>query len=605
MSLNDMVRKVTKRVEERSSESRSAYLRRMRQDREDYPVRKKLSCGNIAHAVAGCVVADKKAMTEGDKGNLAIITAYNDMLSAHKPFENYPGIIREAAREVGATAQVAAGVPAMCDGVTQGQPGMELSLFSREIIAMSASVGLSHNCFDAAVFLGVCDKIIPGLVIAAASFGHLPAVFLPAGPMPSGIPNDEKSRIRQQFARGEIGREELLQVEMSSYHSPGTCTFYGTANTNQFLMEIMGLHMPGSAFVNPGTLLREALTRAGAKRALDISALGKHYTPVGDILDVRAFVNAIIGLHATGGSTNLVIHLCAMARAAGIILDLEDFADLSGTTPLLARVYPNGIADVNHFHAAGGAAYVIGELLDNGLLHGDVNTVFGQGLHLYTKKPYLDDKGDVCWKDGSKQSLNKDIVRPVSEPFQENGGLSRLRGNLGTAVMKISAVSVERHIIEAPVKVFHELAEVKQAFANKQLNRDCIVVVRFQGPRANGMPELHALTPILGSVQDQGFKIALITDGRMSGASGKVPAAIHLSPEACDNGAIAKLQDGDVVRLDATRGSLDALVDESEWAQRPSVFHDLSANRYGLGRNLFSVFREHVGPADKGASAAI
>ena len=605
MPLNDMVHKVTKRVEERSSDSRSAYLRRMLQDREDYPVRKKLSCGNIAHAVAGCVVADKRAMTEGDKGNLAIITAYNDMLSAHKPFENYPEIIREAAREVGATAQVAAGVPAMCDGVTQGQPGMELSLFSREIIAMSASVGLSHNCFDAAVFLGVCDKIIPGLVIAAASFGHLPAVFLPAGPMPSGIPNDEKSKIRQQFARGEIGREELLQIEMSSYHSPGTCTFYGTANTNQLLMEIMGLHMPGSAFVNPGTPLRKALTRAGAKRALDISALGDHYAPVGDILDARAFVNAIIGLHATGGSTNLVIHLCAMARAAGIILDLEDFADLSGTTPLLARVYPNGIADVNHFHAAGGAAYVIGELLDNGLLHSDVSTVFGQGLHLYTKEPYLGDKGDVCWKDGPKQSLNKDVVRPVLKPFRENGGLSRLRGNLGTAVMKVSAVSVEHHIIEAPVKVFHELAEVKQAFANKQLNRDCIVVVRFQGPRANGMPELHALTPILGSIQDQGFKIALITDGRMSGASGKVPAAIHLAPEACDNGAIAKLQDGDVVRLDATQGSLDALVDESEWAQRPSVSHDLSANRHGLGRNLFSVFREHVGPADKGASAAI
>lgn len=605
MSLNNMVHKVTKRIEERSLDSRSAYLRRVRQDKEDYPVRRKLSCGNIAHAVAGCAGADKKAIIEGDKGNLAIITAYNDMLSAHKPFEDYPEIIRQAAREIGATAQVAAGVPAMCDGVTQGQPGMELSLFSREIIAMSASVGLSHNCFDAVVFLGVCDKIIPGLVMAAASFGHLPAVFLPAGPMTSGIPNDKKSKIRQKFARGEIGRKELLQAEMSSYHSAGTCTFYGTANTNQFLMEVMGLHMPGAAFVNPGTPMREALTKTGAKQALNISALGEHYTPVGDILDAQAFVNAIVGLHATGGSTNLVIHLCAMAKAAGIILDLEDFADLSEATPLLARVYPNGIADVNQFHAAGGAAYIIGEMLDNGLMHGDVNTVFGRGLHLYTKEPYLDDTGNVCWKDGPRQSLDKNIVRPVSDPFSKNGGLSQLQGNLGTAVMKISAVASEYHVVEAPVKVFHDQEDVKQAFANKQLDRDCIIVVRFQGPKANGMPELHGLTPTLGNIQDQGFKVALVTDGRMSGASGKVPAAIHLTPEACDGGAIAKLQDGDLVRLDATRGSLDILVDESEWARRSPASHDLSASRHGLGRNLFSVFRDHVGPADKGASIAV
>ena len=605
MSLNNMVHKVTKRIEERSLDSRSAYLRRMRQDKEDYPVRRKLSCGNIAHAVAGCVGADKKAIIEGDKGNLAIITAYNDMLSAHKPFENYPEIIRQAAREIGATAQVAAGVPAMCDGVTQGQPGMELSLFSREIIAMSASVGLSHNCFDAVVFLGVCDKIIPGLVMAAASFGHLPAVFLPAGPMTSGIPNDKKSKIRQKFARGEIDRKELLRAEMSSYHSAGTCTFYGTANTNQFLMEVMGLHMPGAAFVNPGTPMREALTKTGAKQALNISALGEHYTPVGDILDARAFVNAIVGLHATGGSTNLVIHLCAMAKAAGIILDLEDFADLSEATPLLARVYPNGIADVNQFHAAGGAAYIIGEMLDNGLMHGDVNTVFGRGLHLYTKEPYLNDTGNVCWKDGSTQSLDKNIVRPVSDPFSKNGGLSQLQGNLGTAVMKISAVASEYHVVEAPVKVFHDQEDVKQAFANKHLDQDCIIVVRFQGPKANGMPELHGLTPTLGNIQDQGFKVALVTDGRMSGASGKVPAAIHLTPEACDGGAIAKLQDGDLVRLDATQGSLDILIDESEWAQRSPASHDLSASRYGLGRNLFSVFRDHVGPADKGASIAV
>ena len=605
MPLNNMVHQVTKRIEERSSDSRTAYLRRVQQDKEDYPVRRKLSCGNIAHAVAGCAGADKKALIEGDKGNLAIITAYNDMLSAHKPFEGFPELIRRAAREVGATAQVAAGVPAMCDGVTQGQPGMELSLFSREVIAMSASVGLSHNCFDAVVFLGVCDKIIPGLVIAAASFGHLPAVFLPAGPMASGIPNDEKSEIRQKFARGEIDRKELLQAEMNSYHSVGTCTFYGTANTNQFLMEVMGLHMPGAAFVHPRTPLREALTKAGAKRALEISALGEHCMPVGEILDARAFVNAIVGLHATGGSTNLVIHLCAMAKAAGILLNLEDFADLSKATPLLARVYPNGIADVNRFHAAGGAAYIIGEMLDNGLMHNDVNTIFGRGLHLYTKEPYLNETGNVCWKDGSGQSLDTNIVRSVSDPFSKNGGLSRLQGNLGTAVMKTSAVASQHHVVEAPVRVFHDQEDVKQAFANKQLDRDCIIVVRFQGPMANGMPELHGLSPVLGNIQDQGFRVALVTDGRMSGASGKVPAAIHLTPEACDGGAIAKLQDGDVVRLDATRGGLDVLVDESEWAQRPPASRDLSANRHGLGRNLFSVFRDHVSPADKGASVIV
>ena len=605
MPLNNTVHKVTRRIEERSSDSRTAYLRRVRRDREEHPVRRKLSCGNIAHAVAGCAGADKKALIEGDKGNLAIITAYNDMLSAHKPFEGFPELIRQAVREAGATAQVAAGVPAMCDGVTQGQPGMELSLFSREIIAMSASVGLSHNCFDAVVFLGVCDKIIPGLVMAAASFGHLPAVFLPAGPMTSGLANDKKSEIRQKFARGEIDEKQLLRAEMGSYHSPGTCTFYGTANTNQFLMEVTGLHMPGAAFVNPGTPLREALTKAGARRALEISALGEHYMPVGEVLDARAFVNAIVGLHATGGSTNLVIHLCAMAKTAGVILDLEDFADLSEATPLLARVYPNGAADVNRFHAAGGAAYIIGEMLDNGLMHEDVNTVFGRGLHLYTREPCLDDTGNLCWKDGSERSLDTNILRPVSDPFSKNGGLARLQGNLGTAVIKTSAVASEHHVVEAPVRVFHDQEGVKRAFANGQLDRDCIIVVRFQGPGANGMPELHGLTPTLGSIQDRGFKVALVTDGRMSGASGKVPAAIHLTPEACNGGAVAKLQDGDPVRLDATRGSLDVLVDENEWAQRSPASCDLSANQHGLGRNLFSVFRDHVGPADKGASMVV
>jgi phosphogluconate dehydratase len=605
MALNKTVEAVTKRIIERSQKSRRDYMGRMDHMRKTYPNRAHLSCGNIAHVAAACSASDKEKIAGERAANLAIITAYNDMLSAHQPFEKYPDLIRDAAHKKGASVQVAGGVPAMCDGVTQGQPGMELSLFSRDIIAMSAAVGLSHNCFDAVVYLGVCDKIIPGLVMAAATFGHLPSVFLPAGPMPSGLENDEKARIRKLYAKGEIDRAELLEAEMSSYHSPGTCTFYGTANTNQFLMEMMGLHLPASAFVNPNTDLRTALTKAGAERAIDIALNTASPIPVCDILDERAFVNAIVGLHATGGSTNLVIHLCAMARAAGVIIDLEDLADLSTVTPLLARVYPNGMADVNHFHAAGGSGLIIAQLLNAGLLHPDVQTVMGKGLERYTQEPYLDDDGCVIWKEGTDKSLDEQVIRPTTNPFAPQGGLANLRGNLGNAIMKISAVSEDRHIIEAPVAIFHDQHDVKAAFENGELDRDVVVVVRFQGPKANGMPELHSLTPVLSVLQDKGFKVALLTDGRMSGASGKVPAAIHLSPEAEAGGPIARLQEGDIVRLDATTGALDVLVEDTEFNSRPLATCDLTASHTGLGRELFGAFRQVVTSADQGASVAL
>jgi phosphogluconate dehydratase len=577
----------------------------MKRAAQDGPRRVHLSCGNLAHAIAACPAGDKTALARGSAGNLAIVTAYNDMLSAHQPFERYPDIIRDAVRSVGATAQVAGGVPAMCDGVTQGQPGMELSLFSRDVIAMSAAVALSHNCFDAAVYLGVCDKIVPGLVIAAATFGHMPAVFMPAGPMPSGLPNDEKARVRQQYAAGEVGREELLRAEMKSYHGPGTCTFYGTANSNQMLMEFMGLHMPGASFINPGTPLREAMTRAGAIRALQISALGSEYTPVAEILDERAFVNGIVGLLATGGSTNLVIHLCAMARAAGVVLDIEDFSDLSAVTPLLARVYPNGLADVNHFHAAGGLGYIIRELLGAGLLHPDTRTVVGHGLDDYTKEPMLDQSQRIAWHDSPGETQDEDVARPAGNPFQPNGGLQRLQGNLGRSVIKTSAVKREHQLVEAPAMVYQDQEAVKAAFKAGELYRDVVVVVRFQGPKANGMPELHSLTPMLGILQDKGFKVALVTDGRMSGASGKVPAALHLSPEACDEGPIALLRDGDVIRLDAINGSLHVMLDAEQLAAREPAKPDLSDNQTGVGRELFRSFRANVGSAEHGAGVAV
>jgi phosphogluconate dehydratase len=599
MSLNATIARVTERIVRRSIPVRRPYLDRMARARDEGPHRAHLSCGNQAHAYAAMPAADKDALVRETAGNLGIVTAYNDMLSAHQPYEDFPKLIRRAAREAGGTAQVAGGVPAMCDGVTQGQPGMELSLFSRDVIAMAAGIALSHDVFDSTVYLGVCDKIVPGLVIAAATFGHLPAVFLPSGPMTSGIPNDEKAKVRQQFATGEVGRPALMAAEMASYHGPGTCTFYGTANTNQMLMEFMGLHLPGASFVNPGTPLREALTLEGARRALAISALGNEYTPVCDVLDERAFVNGIVGLNATGGSTNLLIHLIAMARAAGVILDWEDFAEISDATPLMARVYPNGLADVNHFHAAGGLAYMIGELLDSGHLHPDTRTVAGDGLARYTREPKLID-GALAWTDGATASLNDKILRPAADPFQPTGGVRRLSGNLGTAVMKVSAVAPERHVVEGPARVFHDQEEVKRAFRGGEFTADTVVVVRFQGPKANGMPELHSLTPVLAVLQDRGLKVALVTDGRMSGASGKVPSAIHVSPEALDGGPLARLHDGDWVRVDAVAGTLDVLTPGV--LERPNVRPDLVANGYGVGRELFGVLRSHVGPAEAGAS---
>ncbi|MBK1635614.1 phosphogluconate dehydratase [Rhodovulum adriaticum] len=596
MALNAIVEDVTAAIAARSRDSRAAYLARIARAAEEGPARAHLSCGNQAHAYAA-MGPDKETMAKGRAPNLGIVTAYNDMLSAHQPFARFPALIKQAATEVGATAQVAGGVPAMCDGVTQGQPGMELSLFSRDVIAMAAGVALSHNTFDAAVFLGVCDKIVPGLVIAAASFGHLPAVFLPAGPMPSGLPNDEKAKVRQRFAAGEIGRDKLMAAEMASYHSPGTCTFYGTANSNQMLMEVMGLHLPGASFVNPNTPLRDALTAAGTQRALEITALGDAYTPAGHILDERAFVNGIVGLMATGGSTNLVLHLPAMARAAGIVLDIEDFARLSAVTPLMARVYPNGLADVNHFHAAGGLAYMIGELLAAGLLHPDTRTVAGEGLAAYTREPKLTE-GAVHWSDGPDHSHNDKILRPASDPFQPSGGLRALEGNLGRGIIKTSAVAEDRLMIEAPARIFDTQDAVKDAFKAGKFTQDTVIVVRFQGPRANGMPELHSLTPTLSVLQDRELKVALVTDGRMSGASGKVPAAIHVSPEARDGGPLARLRDGDVIRLNARAGTLD-VTDPAALTRDPAT-PDLSANETGLGRDLFAALRAHAAPATQG-----
>ncbi|MEP6017656.1 MAG: phosphogluconate dehydratase [Paracoccaceae bacterium] len=598
--MNPTITSVTDRIIERSRASRETYMERCKAAIDKGPARAHLTCGNIAHVTAASG-DDKLSIAQERGGNIGIITAFNDMLSAHQPFETYPDLIKQAARNVGGTAQVAGGVPAMCDGVTQGQPGMELSLFSRDVIALAAGVGLSHNCYDATIFLGVCDKIVPGLVMAAATFGHLPAIFAPAGPMISGLPNDEKAKVRQQFASGEVGRKELLRAEMASYHGPGTCTFYGTANSNQMLMEFMGLHLPGSSFVNPNTPLRDALTAEAAHRALAISALGNEFTPTCDVLDERAFVNGIVGLNATGGSTNLVLHLVAMARSAGVLIDVEDMAEISSAVPLLARVYPNGLADVNHFHAAGGMGFTIRQLLDGGLLHGDVKTVAGQGLDHYTKEPKLDD-GKLVWREGASESGNDKILKTVPDPFQKTGGLALLKGNLGRAVIKVSAVKPENRVVEAPVRVFHTQQDVKAAFRAGELNSDVIVVVRFQGPKANGMPELHSLTPALSVLQDKGYKVALVTDGRMSGASGKVPSAIHLSPEAAAGGDIAKVMDGDLARVDAEKGSLELLVDAQELAARVPAEADLSTNEWGIGREMFASFRALVGASDTGAA---
>ncbi|TAY65094.1 phosphogluconate dehydratase [Rhizobium leguminosarum] len=602
MSAHARISAITDRIVERSKPSRERYLERLRAAASKGVARSVLGCANLAHGFAVCSPADKDALAGDRIPNLGIITAYNDMLSAHQPFETYPAIIREAAAQAGGVAQVAGGVPAMCDGVTQGQPGMELSLFSRDLIAMSAGVGLSHNMFDAALFLGVCDKIVPGLVIAALSFGHLPSIFVPAGPMTTGLPNDEKSRVRQLFAEGKVGRAELLEAESKSYHGPGTCTFYGTANSNQMLMEIMGFHMPGSSFINPGTPLREALTREAAKRALAITALGNEFTPAGEMIDERSVVNGVVGLHATGGSTNHTLHLVAMARAAGIHLTWQDISELSEIVPLLARVYPNGLADVNHFQAAGGMGFLIKELLKHGLVHDDVRTVFGHGLQAYTVDARLGENGAVLREPSPEKSVDPKVLSSIETPFQANGGLKMLRGNLGKAVIKISAVKPERHIIEAPAIIFHSQQELQDAFKEGKLNRDFIAVVRFQGPKANGMPELHKLTPPLGVLQDRGFRVALLTDGRMSGASGKVPAAIHVTPEAVDGGPIARIREGDIIRLDAIKGTLELLVDAADLAEREPVVVDLSDNEFGMGRELFAPFRRAVGASDQGAS---
>lgn len=589
---------VTERIRQRSLPRRSVYLERLQRAADQGPARAHLDCSNQAHAYAGAG-ADQGALAGAAGPNLGIVTAYNDMLSAHRPFEDYPARIRAAARAAGATAQVAGGVPAMCDGVTQGRAGMELSLMSRDVIALAGGVAMSHDCFDAALWLGVCDKIVPGLIIAAATFGHVPAVFVPAGPMTSGLTNDEKARVRQRFAAGQATRAELMAAEMAAYHGPGTCTFYGTANTNQMLMEFMGLHLPGASFVNPGTALRAALTDAAVARAAAITRLGDDWRPVGHILDERAFVNGIVGLMATGGSTNLVLHLPAMARAAGIDLTLEDFADIARIVPLMAKIYPNGLADVNHFHAAGGLGFLIGELLAAGLLHDDVETIMGRGLTPYTREPKLHD-GTLVWTDGARDSLNSRILRPAADPFQPSGGLMRLTGSLGEGVIKVSAVDPDHHLIEAPARVFDSQDAVKAAFRAGEFTGDVIVVVRFQGPRANGMPELHSLTPLLSVLQGRGLRVALVTDGRMSGASGKVPAAIHMSPEAAAGGPLARLRDGDRVRLDASAGRLEVLAEGFD--QRAPAVADLSDNDHGCGRELFAGLRAGAGAATEGAS---
>ncbi|CDX40732.1 6-phosphogluconate dehydratase [Mesorhizobium plurifarium] len=594
---------ITERIRHRSKAGREAYLGRIAEASSRTANRAVLGCGNLAHGFAVCSPSEKIALGGDRVPNLGIITSYNDMLSAHQPFETFPALIKEAAREAGGIAQVAGGVPAMCDGVTQGQPGMELSLFSRDVIAMAAAIGLSHNMFDAAVFLGVCDKIVPGLVIAALTFGHLPTVFIPAGPMTTGLANDEKAKVRQLYAEGKVGRAELLEAESKSYHGPGTCTFYGTANSNQMLMEIMGLHTPGASFVNPGTPLRDALTREAAKRALAITALGNAYTPVGRMIDERSIVNGVVGLHATGGSTNHTIHLIAMAAAAGIALTWQDISDLSEAVPLLARVYPNGLADVNHFHAAGGLGFLIRELLDEGLLHEDVQTVWGEGLRPYAVEARLGDDGGVVREAAPLNSGDEKVLAPLKKAFQPTGGLKVLGGNLGHAVIKTSAVKPERRVIEAPAKVFDSQQALNDAFKAGQLTGDFIAVIRFQGPKANGMPELHKLTTVLGILQDRGQRVALVTDGRMSGASGKVPAAIHVTPEAVEDGAIARIHDGDIIRLDADAGTLDVLVPGTEFALRRTADADLIGNEFGFGRELFAGFRQMVGRADHGAAA--
>jgi phosphogluconate dehydratase len=595
--MNSTIQHVTERIQQRSNASRSVYLARIRSAAERGPSRGSMSCSNLAHAMAAGSNIEKRLLSGNAVPNIGIVSAYNEMLSAHQPFDRYPAVIKDAAAKQGAIAQFAGGVPAMCDGVTQGQDGMDLSLFSRDVIALSTAVALSHNMFDAAILLGICDKIVPGLLIGALSFGHLPVTFAPAGPMVSGLSNKEKAQIREEYAAGRIGRDELLAAESAAYHAPGTCTFYGTANSNQMLMEFMGLQLPGGSFVNPGTELRGALTREAVNNILRRTALGGDYVPLGEIVDEKAIVNAIVGLLATGGSTNHTIHLVAIARAAGIVIDWEDFSELSRVVPLLARVYPNGIADVNHFHAAGGLGFVIGQLLDTGLLHEEVKTILGSGLRDFCREPFLHD-GDLEWRAAPAQSLDAEIVRPVTEPFDAEGGLRLVTGNVGRAIVKVSAVAPEHRSIRAPARVFTSQAAFTQAFNDGELETDFVAVLPGQGPRANGMPELHKLTPYLGVLQNRGFKVALVTDGRMSGASGKVLSAIQVTPESSAGGVIGRIRDGDVVTIDSSSGTL--AVDAPEIDSRPRLEADIANRQVGMGRELFAVFRERSQGAEQG-----
>ncbi len=599
--VHPVLESVTNDVIERSKKTRSVYLARIDEAVGKGPHRAVLGCGNLAHGFAACSMTDKTDLAGDQKANIAIISSYNDMLSAHEPFKDFPALIKEAAHEAGGVAQFAGGVPAMCDGITQGQPGMELSLFSRDVIAMATAVGLSHNMFDAALYLGVCDKIVPGLLIGALSFGHLPAIFVPAGPMPSGMPNKEKVRIRQLYAEGKVGRDELLRAESESYHSPGTCTFYGTANSNQMMVEMMGLHLPGSSFINPNTPLRDALTKRAAEQVLKFTSLGDDFRPIGHMINEKAILNALVGLLATGGSTNHTMHLVAIARAAGIIINWDDFDRLSSVIPLLTRIYPNGTADVNHFQAAGGMGVLIAELSANGLMHTDILTVGDdKGMEQYTHEPTLKD-GTLSWQEGPKKSLDPEVVSSVSEPFAAGGGLHLIKGNLGRGMSKISAVAPEHQVVEAPAMVFDNQDHVVEAFKRGEMNKDVIVVLRFQGPKANGMPELHKLTPPLGVLQDKGYKVALVTDGRMSGASGKIPSAIHLWPECADGNLMTKVRDGDIIRLDTQTGELNVLVDEEELNSRMACVMANTEHHYGMGRELFDSFRQGVSTSETGA----
>ncbi|HCK4937905.1 phosphogluconate dehydratase [Pseudomonas aeruginosa] len=597
--MHPRVLEVTRRIQARSAATRQRYLEMVRAAASKGPHRGTLPCGNLAHGVAACGESDKQTLRLMNQANVAIVSAYNDMLSAHQPFERFPGLIKQALHEIGSVGQFAGGVPAMCDGVTQGEPGMELSLASRDVIAMSTAIALSHNMFDAALCLGVCDKIVPGLLIGSLRFGHLPTVFVPAGPMPTGISNKEKAAVRQLFAEGKATREELLASEMASYHAPGTCTFYGTANTNQLLVEVMGLHLPGASFVNPNTPLRDELTREAARQASRLTPENGNYVPMAEIVDEKAIVNSVVALLATGGSANHTLHLLAIAQAAGIQLTWQDMSELSHVVPTLARIYPNGQADINHFQAAGGMSFLIRQLLDGGLLHEDVQTVAGPGLRRYTREPFLED-GRLVWREGPERSLDEAILRPLDKPFSAEGGLRLMEGNLGRGVMKVSAVAPEHQVVEAPVRIFHDQASLAAAFKAGELERDLVAVVRFQGPRANGMPELHKLTPFLGVLQDRGFKVALVTDGRMSGASGKVPAAIHVSPEAIAGGPLARLRDGDRVRVDGVNGELRVLVDDAEWQAR-SLEPAPQDGNLGCGRELFAFMRNAMSSAEEGA----